>query len=108
MVDKRSNSEEEQKKETIKEPEAEYTVEYEVYQVSEVKEWVGDTEWYEYIVKLLKDGMLIDRWDSRIETYPIGNSQRLSEHSARRAAKTIKEEVEETQDPSLWFGDYDQ
>ncbi len=62
----------------------EYHVEETVYQVSEERPGVTDTDWYEYRVRLVNShGDVIDSWDSYHETY--NGFQKLSETRAREA-----------------------
>lgn len=80
-----------------------HTVEYEVYNVSELLESVDDEDWYEYRVKLKRGTRVVDMWDSRVETYNGVKSQRCSRSRAIEAAKEIKKDVEENGEADSWF-----
>lgn len=80
----------------------EYTIDYEVYSVSE-RYGSEDEDWYEYEVTLNKNGEEVDRWDSYGETYNGVKGQRLSKKEAKDAAEEIKEDIEENgTEPDEW------
>lgn len=80
-----------------------YTVEYEVYNVSEMLESVEDKGWHEYRVKLKAGTRVVDMWDSRVETYNGVEHQRCSYKGATEAAEEIKEDVEKNGKAEYWF-----
>jgi len=84
----------------------EYWVDFNIYQVSDELDHVDDDDWYEYRVVLMKGDDTLDMWDSRVETYNDVEGQRLSFEGARDAVGSIKQEVEQTQNPSTWFDNY--
>lgn len=80
-----------------------YSVEYEVYKVSNSVEHVEDNDWHEYRVQLIKDGDIIDRWDSRHETYNGTESGKLTKNEAEEAAQTIQNDVKYENKANEWF-----
>jgi hypothetical protein len=80
-----------------------YRVEYEVYQVKDKLNADVDEDWYEYVVTLMQGDSLIDRWDSRLETYNGTESGKLTQSRAREVAEEIREDVEENGEADLWF-----
>lgn len=85
-----------------------YKVEGEVYNVRDYYEEFGiptkniKPDWYEYRVRLVdkKTGRLIHEWDSKIETYNIG--QELSKKEAENSLKEIITDVKKGK-ASYWF-----
>lgn len=85
-------------------------VEYDVYKVSDESKAISDETWYEYRVELVAimtepDSSLVvlDKWDSRLETYNGVEDQRLTERKARHTCEEIKEDVEHFDKASHWF-----
>jgi len=83
-----------------------YWVDYDVYNVAERIDNIDDDDWYEYKVMLMQGEELLTMWDSRTETYNGSEKQRLTYKTAKDVVLRIKEQVEESQDPSNWFPDY--
>lgn len=84
-------------------PEHSYTVDFDVYRVCDRIETVNDKNWWEYKVRLLDNGDVVDSWDSRLATYNGKESQRLNKSSAIEAAKRVKQEVEGSGSVSGYF-----
>lgn len=80
-----------------------FIVEYDVYKVSNVLESVDDDTWFEYRVELLKQDEILDKWDSRLETYDGVEAHRLTERKARHTCEEIKEDVEHFGKADEWF-----
>lgn len=80
-----------------------YTVDYTVYKVSNCIEQIEDDEWHEYRVELIKDGKVIDQWDSRHETYNGTKSGRLTKEKAEKAAQIIQNDVKYENKANEWF-----
>lgn len=81
----------------------EYWVLGEVYNVKERIGGILDKDWYEYEVKLVKDGEVISSFDSRLETYNGVEGQRLTKSGAKEAVNEIKEEVKREQENTGYF-----
>lgn len=82
---------------------ADIELEYEVYKVGEQYMYVEDNNWYEYKLKLYKDGKLQQRYNSLFSVYCTKSDKRLSKDEAISVAKSTIDMIQDLDEPESWF-----